>query len=96
MQLDDIPHLFSRVAEFAAGHAGAEAIVADADRVVLDGVGKVVLAFGHGSYEHTDAFLGAEILNVVSHANDGGFETQRYLAAIGRKVIRDRVADDLE
>ena len=74
MWLNNIPHVLGGVAELAAGDAGAEAVVADADGVVLELVGEVVLAFGHGTDEDADALLQSEVGDVVSDSHDGCIE----------------------
>lgn len=84
------------MAEFAACNTGGQAEVADTDGIVLEGVGKVIAALGHCTNEDANALFRLEILNVVSDADDGGIETQRDLAAVGRQVIGDGVLDDLE
>lgn len=84
------------MAEFAAGNAGTEIELADGDAVILDAVGEVVTALGHGSDEDGDAFLGMQALDVVAHAHDLGVEAEGDLAAVGREVVGDGVLDDLD
>lgn len=69
VRLDDAPYILSGVAEFAASNAGTEVELADGDGVVLDGVGKVVVAFGHGSDEDSDALVGVQTLDVIPDAD---------------------------
>lgn len=69
VRLDDAPYVLGGVAEFAASNAGTEVELADGDGVILDGVGKVVVAFGHGSDEDSDALVGVQTLDVVPDAD---------------------------
>ena len=55
--LDNVPDVFGGVAEFAAGHAGAQAVVADGYGIILELVSEVVSTFRHGSNEDTNALL---------------------------------------
>lgn len=93
---DDAPSVLTRVAELAAGDTGAQAVIADGNRLVLEGVGKVVFALGHGPDKHANAFVGPESLDVISHAHHIGVETECHLAAVGWEVVGDRVLDDFE
>lgn len=72
------------MAEFAASDAGAEAVVADTDRFVLERVGKVVFSFGHGTHKNTNAFLGAKLVDIISYADNVSVETQGDFPAVGR------------
>lgn len=72
---NNVPRLFSSVTEFATGHTGTQAIVADTDRVVLVLVRKVVLSLGHGTHEHADALSRSQGLNVVPDSDHGCVET---------------------
>lgn len=92
----NVPHFLRRVAELAAGHTGTETVVADTDRVVLERVGKVIVALGHGTDKDGDALLGTQRLDVILGADHGGVETHGHLAAVGGQVVGDRVLDDLE
>lgn len=49
--LHNVPDIFSGVAELAARDAGTKAEVTDADGVIFESVGKVVIAFRHSSDE---------------------------------------------
>lgn len=82
--------------ELTAGHASTQAIVADTDRIVLERVGKVIVTLGHGSHKDANAFLGAERLDIVGRPHHGGLVTESHLTAVGRKVVRDGILDDLE
>jgi hypothetical protein len=95
-ELEDVPNVFGSMAELAAGNAGTEVKLANSDAVVFDVVGKVVIAFGHGTYEYCDALALVEIANVVADTYDLGVEAKRNLAAVGGKVIGDRVLDDFD
>lgn len=93
---EDIPNLFGRVAEFAAGHTGTKTVVADTDSFVLEGVGKVIVALGHGTDENGDTLVGVQRLQVVLGADHGRLETHGHLAAVGGQVVGDRVLNNLE
>lgn len=95
-RLYNVPDILSSVAEFATGDTGAEAEVADTDRVVLESVGKVVDPFGHSADEDAYALLGAQICNVILDSDNVGIITQGDLSAVWRKMIGDGVLDDLE
>ncbi len=53
---DNVPYVLSRMTKFTTRNTCTKAVVADADGLVLEGICEVVLAFGHGSDEDTDAF----------------------------------------
>lgn len=95
-ELDDVPDLLGTVAEFGACYTGTETVVADGDGVVLELIGEVILALGHGADENADALVGVQVLDVLAHLDDRGVETKRDLAAVRRKMIGDGVLDDLE
>lgn len=82
--------------ELAACNTGTEGEVADRNRVVLVLVGEAIVTLGHGSNEDTNALLGTEVGHVVTHSHNRCIEGQCDLAAVGRKVVGDRVLDDLE
>jgi len=65
------------MAELAAGDAGGQTIIADGNCVVLEVVGKVILALGHGANKDTDALLGIKSLDVILDTDDRTLETQR-------------------
>lgn len=94
--LQDVPDILGGVAEFTAGHAGAEAVVADGDGVVFERIGKIVAAFRHGTDEDTNALIRIQSLDVISNADNLSIEREGDFSAFGRKVIRDWVLDDLE
>lgn len=83
------------MAELAAGHTSREGVVADGNLLVDHGVGKVVLALGHGADKDADALL-ADRLDVLAHADELRVETQRHLAAVGRQMVCDGVLDDTQ
>lgn len=96
LRSDNVPHLLGGMAELAACDTGTQAVVTDGNRVVLEGVGKVIVSLGHGTHEDTDALLGAQRFDVVASAHHGGFETEGHLAAVGGEVVGDGVLDDLQ
>ena len=89
--LKDIPDFLRCMAELAACYAGTQAIVADTDRFVLEGISKVIMALGHGPNEDADALLRCQGLEIILHSYHGGLKTHCHFAAVGRKMIRDRV-----
>lgn len=84
------------MAELTTRHTGTETVVADTDRLILEGVGEVVVALGHGTDEDGDALVRLQGLQVVPGAHQGGLETHRHLPAVGGQVVGDGVLDDLE
>lgn len=90
------PRILTRMAKLAARDARAQAIVADTNRIVLERVGKVIAALGHGADEHADTLVLAQRLDVVVDAHDGGLEAEGDLAAVGRQVVGDGVLDDAQ
>ena len=93
---DDVPSVFARVAELAAGDTGAQTVIADGNRFVFEGVGKVVFPFRHGSDKHTNAFVSPKRLDVISYPHHIGVETERHLTAIRREMVGDGILDDFE
>lgn len=85
--LYNVPNVLAGVTEFAAGNTSAETVVADGDGVVLELVREIVASLGHGTDEDAHALLGTERLDIVVHTHDGGVETERNLAAVGREVV---------
>lgn len=84
------------MAEFTARHTCTQTVVTDTDGVVLEGVGKVIVTLGHGTNKDANALVGTHGLDVVGGPHDGGLETECHFPAIGGKVIRDGVLDDLQ
>jgi len=84
------------MAELTACNAGTEVKLANSDAVVLDVIGKVVVALGHSTYEDCDTLALVEIANVIADTYDLGVEAERDLAAVGREVIGNGVLDDLD
>lgn len=82
-QLDDIPDIFSGVAELAACNTSTEAVVADGNCFILEFIGEVITTFGHGSHKDTDAFLRTKGADIFVDSNNRRFKTQSDLAAIG-------------
>lgn len=90
---DDIPDVLGRVAELAARHAGAQAVVADADVIVDDAVGEVVASLGHRPDEDADALRVPQVGDVVLDPHHRRVEAQRDLPAARRQMVGDRVPD---
>ena len=84
------------MAELTACNAGTEVKLANGDAVVLDVIGKVVVALGHGTYEDCNALALVEAANVIADTYDLGVEAERDLAAVGGKVIGNGVLDDFD
>ena len=82
--------------ELTACHASAQAVVADADCVVLEAVREVVPAFSHRSHKHANTLFGSQICNVIPDTYDFGVEAQCNLSAVRWEVIGDGVLDHLE
>src|ERR1700722_19178500 len=82
-----VPNVFRRMAKLAASDTSTQAVIADTDGLVLEIVGKVILAFGHGTNEDTDAFIWCKALNVVFDSDNLCVEAQRDFPAIRRKMV---------
>lgn len=80
--LEDIPHVLGRMAELTARNAGTEVELTNRDAVVLDVVGKVVVALGHGTNKHGNALALVEASNVVAHSHNLRVKAERYLSAV--------------
>ena len=93
---NDVPNVFRRMTKLAASDTCTQAVIADTDGLVLEIVGKVILAFGHGTNEDTDAFIWGKALNVVFDSDNLCVEAQRDFPAIGRKMVGYRILDNLE
>jgi len=96
VQLYDVPHILGCMAELAACNAGAEIEVADSDRIVLDVVGKIVIALGHSSDENANAFILVKALDVVGDSYYGSLETQCDLPAVRWEMVGDGVFDHVD
>ena len=96
VQLEDIPDVLSGMAELTACNAGTEVELTNGDAVVLDAVGEVVVALGHGTDENGNTLTLVEASDVITDTYDLGVETERDLAAIRREVIGDGVLDDFD
>lgn len=84
------------MAKFAACNAGTKVKLTDGNGIVLDAVGKVVVAFGHGSNEDGNAFVVVQAMNIVADTYDFRVEAQRDLTAVGWEVVCDGIFDDLD
>lgn len=94
--LEDTPNILRSVTEFAAGNAGTEVEVADTDAIILDGIGKIIVALGHSADKDCDALVLIEAPDVVAQAHNLSIETESDLPAVGWQVIGDGVFDDLD
>lgn len=83
------------MAELATGNTGTKAVVANTNGIILELIGEVILALGHGSNEDADTLLLTKSLDVVLDTHNLSLVTERDLSAIWWKVIRDWVLDDL-
>jgi hypothetical protein len=70
------------MAEFAAGNTCAQAVVADTDGFILEGISEVVFALGHGSNEDADTFVGGQSIDIVSNPDYVGVEAEGDFSAI--------------
>ena len=93
---NDVPNVFRRMTKLAASDTCTQAVIADTDGLVLEIVGKVILAFGHGTNEDTDAFIWCKALNVVFDSDNLCVEAQRDFPAFWRKVICYGILNDLQ
>jgi hypothetical protein len=84
------------VAEFTTRNAGTEVEIAYGNAVVLEVVGKVVVALCHGSDKDCYAFVLVEAGDVVADAHNFRVETERDLAAVGWEVVCYGVLDDFD
>lgn len=91
--LDNVPYVLSGVAEFTTCHTSTEGEVADRDSVVFEGIGKVIIAFSHGTNEYTNALFGSESLDVVLDAYYGALEGESHLSAVWWEMFRDWILD---
>ena len=82
--------------KLAARHTRTQAIIADTNSIILEGVGKIIISLGHGADKDANTLVGAEGFDIVADADDGGIETHGHLATVGREMIGDGVLDDLE
>jgi hypothetical protein len=80
---NDVPDVLGGVAELTACYTGTETEVANGNGIVLELVGKIIVALGHGTDEHTDTLLGPEGLDVVFDSYDWAFKGEGNLPAIG-------------
>lgn len=94
--LQHIPDIFGCVAEFAASHTSTEAVVADRDGIILEGIGKVIAALGHGANEDADTLIWVKCLNIIPHSNHVRVKGQSDFSALWRQMVGDRVFDDFE
>lgn len=95
-KLDDIPDIFTCMAELAASHACRQGIIADTDRVILELIGEIIFALRHRTDKDTHALVGAKALYVIIHAHNRRIKGESDFAAVGREMVCDRVLDDLE
>jgi hypothetical protein len=84
------------MAKFAACYAGTEVELADGNAVILDVIRKVIVALCHGTNKDCNALVLVQARDVVTDTYDLCVETERDLAAVGRKVIGDWVLDHLD
>jgi hypothetical protein len=82
--LDDLPHVFRGVAEFAAGDACRETIIADGDLLVDVLICEVIGPLCHGAYEDTNALVWLQLLHVMPNLDQLRIKTQRDLSAVRR------------
>jgi hypothetical protein len=81
------------VAEFTTCHTSTEGKVADRNSVVFECVGKVIIAFCHGTDKDADALFGSESLDIVFDTYNRALKGERDLTTIGWKMLSDWVFD---
>jgi len=84
------------MAKFTACHTCTQTVVADTDGVIFEGVGKVIVTLGHGTNEDANALVGTQRLDVVGGPHHRSLETESHLPAVGGKMVRDGVLDNLQ
>jgi uncharacterized Zn-binding protein involved in type VI secretion len=94
--LEDVPHILCSVTELATCDAGTEVEVADGDAVILEVVGKVIAALGHGTDKDGNALVLVEAGNVVADAHNLRVEAEGDLAAVGGQVVGDGILNDFD
>jgi hypothetical protein len=82
------------VAEFATRNTSTQAVIADTYLIILVQIGKVILAFRHGSYEDTNTLLWLKCFDVVLYAHNRSLKTQSDLSAVWWEMIGDGILDD--
>ena len=82
--LDDVPNVFDSVAKLATCYAGTQAVVADADRIVLNAVGEVVVPFCHGTDKDAHALFGSDVFDVILDPNNVCIIAECHFPAIRR------------
>lgn len=92
----NVPDVLGGVAEFATRNTGTQAEIADADGVILEGIGEVIVTFGHGADEHAHTLFRAEVCDVVFYSDNIGVVTQRNFPAIRGKMVGDGVLDHFQ
>ena len=94
--LDDVPDVFDSVTKLAACDTSAQAVIADADSIVLEAVCEIVISFGHRSHKDANTLLWSNVLDVILDTNNVRVKAQGHFTAIGRQVVSDWVLDDFE
>jgi hypothetical protein len=84
------------MAEFAASNTRTETVIADADGFVLESVGKIVLAFGHGSDKDTYTFSGSQVLDIVLYPDDFSIKAESDLSTVRGKMVSYGVFNDFQ
>jgi hypothetical protein len=84
------------MAEFRACYTSRKAVVADADRLVFEGVGKVIFAFGHCSHEDANRFLWADGSYVIVDPDNLCVKTESDFPTVGREVVGNGILDHFE
>ena len=94
--LDDVPHIFRRVAKLTTRNAGTKTEVTDTDSVVLECICKVIFTLGHCTNEDANTLLGSKVCYIVFHSNHGRIKTKGDFPTIGGQMISNGVLDDFE
>jgi hypothetical protein len=79
------------VAEFTTCYTGTKGKVADRNSVIFECVGKVIIAFCHGTDENADALFGPKSLDVVLDTYYRALKGECDLTTIGGKMLSDWV-----
>jgi hypothetical protein len=86
-ELDDVPHIFDSVAEFATCYAGTQAVIAYTDGIIFEVVGEIIVTLCHRADEDANALFPTQIRNIIFDPNNFGIITESHLTAVWWEVI---------
>jgi len=95
-QLKDVPYVLGGVTHLAASNTRRKRIVANTDLLVDPSVGEVILSLRHGADDDAETLVFTEGTDVLTHIDSRSLPAQRDFATVRRKILGDRVLDDLE